>query len=118
LNLLQTKSLNATSPNQEIRLVGVHDYDGDGHNELLLYSFERLIKDKNPLAADGPKTKVFYSNLKFQIYSQDFSKLIKSISLSEGWEKQYGFAVTDLNRPEMPNYPFMALSDKITVYNY
>ncbi|MGD8973278.1 MAG: caspase family protein [Desulfobacterales bacterium] len=118
LNLLQTESLNATSPNQEIRLVGVHDYDGDGHNELLLYSFERLMKDKNPLAADGLKTKVFYSNLKFQIYSQDFSKLIKSISLSEGWEKQYGFAVTDLNRPEMPNYPFMALSDKITVYNY
>ena len=76
------------------------------------------MSDKNPLKADGPKTKVFYSNLKFQIYSQDFSKLIKSISLSKGWEKQYGFGVTDLNRPEVPQYPFMAMSDKITVYNY
>ena len=118
LNLLQKKSLNASSPDQESRIVGVHDYDGDGQNDLLLYSFERLMSDKNPLKADGPKTKVFYSNLKFQIYSQDFSKLIKSISLSEGWEKQYGFAVTDLNRPEVPHYPFMALSDKITVYNF
>jgi len=118
LNLIQKKSLNASSPAQEYRIVGVHDYDGDGQNDLLLYSFERLMSDKNPLTADGMKTKVFYSNLKFQIYSQDFSKLIKSISLSEGWEKQYGFAVTDLNRPEIPHYPFMALSDKITVYNY
>ena len=118
LNLLQKKSLNASSPDQESRIVGVHDYDGDGQNDLLLYSFERLMSDKNPLTADGPKTKVFYSNLKFQIYSQDFFKLIKSISLSEGWEKQYGFAVNDLNRPEVPHYPFMALSDKITVYNF
>jgi hypothetical protein len=56
--------------------------------------------------------------LKLQIYSQDFSRLIKSISLSEGWEKKYGFAVTDLNRPEAPHYPFMALSDRITAYNF
>ena len=118
LNLMQKKSLKASSPAKEFRIVGVHDYDGDGQNDLLLYSFERLMSDKNPLTTDGPKTKVFYSNLKLQIYSQDFSKLIKSISLSEGWEKQYGFAVNDLNRPEVPHYPFMALSDKITVYNY
>jgi len=118
LNLLQKKPLNATSPNREIRLVGVHDYDGDGYNDLLLYSFERLMSDKNPLTANSPGTNVFYSNLKFQIYSQDFSKLIKSISLSEGWRQQSGFTVTDLNRPEMPHYPFMALSDKIVVYNY
>jgi hypothetical protein len=76
------------------------------------------MNDKNPLSAVRPKTKVFYSNLKFQIYSQDFSRLIKSISLSEGWEKKYGFAVTDLNRPEAPHYAFMALSDRITVYNF
>ena len=27
-------------------------------------------------------------------------------------------AVTDLNRSEAPHYPFMALSDRITVYNF
>jgi hypothetical protein len=118
LNLLQKKSLAASSSARECRIVGVHDYNGDGRNEVLLYFFERLMSDKNPLAEDGPKEKVFYSNLEFQIYSQDLSRLIKSSPLSEGWEKQYGFAVTDLNRPEGRHYPFMALSDKITVYNY
>jgi hypothetical protein len=118
LNLRQKKALRVSSAAEEIRIVGVHDYDGDGQNDLLLYSFERLIKDKNPLSAKRVKTKVFYSNLKFQIYSQDLSRLIKSISFSEGWEKTYGFAVTDLNRPEVPHYPFMALSDRITVYNF
>lgn len=118
LNLLQEKALQASSAAQEIRIVGVHDYDGDGQSDLLLYSFERLMNDKNPLSAERPKSKVFYSNLKLQIYSQDFSRLIKSISLSEGWEKKYGFVVTDLNRPEAPHYPFMALSDRITVYNF
>ena len=118
LNLLQKKALQTSSAAQEIRIVGAHDYDGDGQNDLLLYSFERLMNDKNPLSAERPKTKVFHSNLKFQIYSQDFSRLIKSISLSEAWEKTYGFAVSDLNRPEAPHYPFMALSDRITVYNF
>jgi hypothetical protein len=118
LNLIQKKALQASSATQEIRIVGVHDYDGEGQNDLLLYSFERLMNDKNPLSSERPKSKVFYSNLKLQIYSQDFSRLIKSISLSEGWEKKYGFAVTDLNRLETPYYPFMALSDKITVYNF
>jgi hypothetical protein len=118
LNLLQEKALQASSAAREIRIVGVHDYDGDGQNDILLYSFERLMNDKNPLSAERPKSKVFYSNLKLQIYSQDLSRLIKSISLSEGWEKKYGFAVTDLNRPEALHYPFMALSDKIIVYNF
>ena len=76
------------------------------------------MSDKNPLDVDGPKEKVFHSNLEFQIYSQDSSKMIKSIFLSEGWVKQYGFAVADIERPEGRHYPFMALSDKITVYNY
>jgi hypothetical protein len=118
LNLIQKKSLEASSPEQEFRIVGVHDYDGDGQNDILLYFFERLMSDRNPLTVGVKKTKGFYSNLKFQIYSQDFSKLIKSISLSEGWETQYGFTVADFNRAEAPHYPFMALSDKITVYNY
>jgi hypothetical protein len=118
LNLLQKKSLESLSSGGECRIAGVHDYDGDGRNDVLLYSFERLMSDKNPLAAVRPKGKVFYSKLKFQIYSKDFSRLIKSSSLSEGWEKQYGFTVTDLNRPEGRHYPFMALSDKIRVYNY
>ena len=118
LNLLQKKSLATSSPGQECRIAGVRDYDGDGRNDVLVYFFERLMSDKNPLAMDEPKAKVFYSNLKLQIYSQDLSELIKSSSLSDGWEKQYGFAVTDLDRPEAPQYPFMALSDKITVYNF
>ena len=118
LNLLQKKSLESISSAGECRIVGVHDYNGDGRNEVLLYSFERLMSDKNPLAVTSPNRKVFYSRLKFQIYSQDLSRLIKSHSLSEGWEKQNGFAVTDINRPQGRHYPFMALSDKITVYNY
>ena len=76
------------------------------------------MSDKNPLAVVGSKGKVFYSNLKFQIYSRDFSRLIKSSSISEGWEKQYGFGVTDIKRPEEGHFPFMALSDKVRVYNY
>jgi len=118
LNLLLKKTLAALSSARECRIVGVHDYNGDGRNDVLLYFFERLMSDKNPLAVDGPKEKVFYSNLEYQIYSQDLSRMIKSIFLSEGWVKQYGFAVTDINRPESRHYPFMALSDKITVYNY
>ena len=122
LNLLQKKSLNSLSKSKtkplEIRLVGVHDYDGDGSADLLLYSFRRLLSDRNPLADAKPDRKVFYSNLKFQIISQDFLKLIKSVSLADEWEKWQGFAVMDLDRPEMAYYPFMALSDKIAVYNY
>jgi len=120
LNLLQKKSLNSLPKSKplEVRLVGVHDYDGDGSTDLLLYSFRRLLSDKNPLAAAQPDRKVFYSDLKFQIISQDFSKLIKSVSLADEWEKWQGFAVMDLDRPEMAYYPFMAMSDKIAVYNY
>ena len=122
LNLLQKKSLNSLSKSKskplEIRLVGVHDYDGDGSTDLLLYSFRRLISDRNPLEAAKPDHKVFYSDLKFQIISQDFSRLIKSVSLADEWEKWQGFIVMDLDRPEMALYPFMALSDKIAVYNY
>jgi uncharacterized caspase-like protein len=122
LNLLLKKSLNADTKSKstprEIRLVGVHDYDGDGSTDLLLYSFHRLLSDKNPLAAVHPNSKMFYSNLKFQIISQDFSKFIKSVSIAEEWEKWQGFTVRDLDRPEMAYYPFMALSDKIAVFNY
>ena len=118
LNLLLKKKLEASSSARECRIVGVHDYNGDGRNEILIYFFERLMGDKNPLAVDVPMEKVFYSNLEFQIHSQDLSRMIKSSFLSEGWVKQYGFAVTDINRPEGRHYPFMALSDRITVYNY
>jgi uncharacterized caspase-like protein len=122
LNLLQKKSLNALLKSKpkplEIRLVGVHDYDGDGSTDLLLYSFRRLLSDKNPLAAAKPDRKVFYSDLRFQIISHDFSKLIKSVSLADEWDKWQGFAFMDLDRPETAYYPFMALSDKIAVYNY
>ena len=118
LNLLHKKSLNPESDSQEIRLVGVHDYDGDGLQDLLLYSYESLMKDKNPLSMFSPRTNVFYSNLKIQIISQNFTKFIKTISIAEDWEKWDGFTVKELDRLDSPHYPFMALGDKITIYNY
>ena len=118
LNLLEKRTLQTDASHPEIRLVGVHDYDGDGATDLLFYSFNRLLNDKNPLAVAHPQRKVFYSNLKFQVISQDFKTFIKSVSLAEDWGKTLGFAVKDLERPEMAYYPFMALSDKIMVFNY
>jgi len=118
LNLLQKKSLRTGSSPPEIRLVGVHDYDGKGSADLLFYSFNRLLTNKNPLAEPDPNRKVFYSNLKFQIISQDFSQMLKNVSIAKEWGKWRGYAVKDFERPEMANYPFMALSDKIEVYNY
>ena len=85
---------------------------------LLFPVVNRLLGDRNPLAVTRPYSKVFYSNLKFQIISQDFSKLLKSVSIAEEWGKWRGFTVKDFERPEMAYYPFMALSDKITVFNY
>lgn len=118
LNLLQKKSIGTETPPPEIRLVGVHDYDGDGLADLLYYSFNRLLNDRNPLAAMDPNSSVFYSDLNFQIISQDFSRLLKSVSIAKDWGKLGGFAVKDFTRSEMAHYPFMALSDKIQVYNY
>jgi uncharacterized caspase-like protein len=118
LNLLQKRTLQTESPRPQIRLVGVHDYDGDGSAELLLYSFNRLLSSKNPLAVTDSNRKVFYANLKFQIISQDFRQLLKSVSIAKEWGKWRGYAVKNFERPEMAYYPFMALSDKIMVYNY
>jgi hypothetical protein len=118
LNLLQKRTLQTESPRPQIRLVGVHDYDGDGSAELLLYSFNRLLSSKNPLAVTGSNRKVFYANLKFQIISQDFRQLLKSVTIAKEWGKWRGYAVKNFERPEMAYYPFMALSDKIMVYNY
>ena len=118
LKLLQKKSLKAKSDSHEIRLVGVHDYDGDGFDDILMYSFDRLFFPKNPLSLSGSKNRKFYSNLRFQIFSQDFSKLIKRVSIGEEWHKRGGFAVKDLDRPNGPHYAFMALSDKVMLFNY
>jgi len=118
LKLLQRKSLDSKSDSREIRLVGVHDYDGDGVDDILMYSFDRLFIAKNPLTVSDTKNKKFYSNLKFQIYSQDFAKLIKRVSIGEDWEKRGGFAVKDLDRLDGPYYAFMALSDKVMIFNY
>ncbi len=118
LNLLKKESLIANSSSQEIQLVGVHDYDGDGVDDILMYSFDRLLFTKNPLAEADPKSIKFYSNLRFQILSQDFSKWIKRVSIGEEWGKRGGFAVKGLGRPEGPYYAFMALSDKVMLYNY
>jgi hypothetical protein len=118
LNLVHKKSLYPKSKPMEIRLVGVHDYDGNGSAELLLYSFQRLLKRSNPLAANHSGGGAFYSDMQFQIISQDFSKILKTVSIAREWEKWRGFSVKDFDRPQMAYYPFMALSDKIAVYNY
>jgi hypothetical protein len=101
-----------------INLVGVHDYDGDSEEDVLLYSFNRLQEGKNPRSDYGPRNKVFYTNMKYQILSSDLSRVIKEVSIAEEWDKWRGFKLIDLDRPEMPQYPFVALSDKITIFNY
>jgi len=118
LNLLTRKSIQTGSSPPEVRLVGVHDYDGDGSVELLLYSFNRLLQDQNPLAMTTARHGAFYANLKFQIISQNFDTLLKSVSIADDWGKWHGFAVKDFQRPDTAYYPFMALGDKITVFNY
>jgi len=116
--LLQKKMWQTDSPHLQIRLVGVHDYDGDGSPDLLLYTFNRLLSDRNPLAVERSNNQAFYSNLKFQVISHDFSKLLKNVSIAEAWGNWRGFSVRDFERPETAYYPFMALSDKITVFNF
>ncbi|MCP4625974.1 MAG: caspase family protein [bacterium] len=118
LNLLHKRTIETGSPPPELRLVGVHDYDGDGSSELLLYSFSCLLSDRNPLTIKRSNRKAFYSNLKFQVVSRDFSRLLKSVSFGEDWGQLHGFAVKNIQRPEMQNYPFMALSDRIILVNY
>jgi uncharacterized caspase-like protein len=118
LKLQQKKFLNANSDAGEIRLVGLHDYDGDGADDILMYSYDRLLFAKNPVSESGTMNKKFYSNLKFQIFSQDFSKLIKTVSVGDDWKKRGGFVVKDLDRRNEPYYAFMALGDKVMLYNY
>ena len=118
LKLQQKKFLNANSDAGEIRLVGLHDYDGDGVDDILMYSYDRLFFAKNPVSESGTMNKKFYSNLKFQILSQDLSKLIKRVSIGDEWEKRGGFIVKDLDRPNEPYYAFMALGDKVMLFNY
>ena len=83
-----------------------------------MYSFERLLYAKDPLSLVVSENKKFYSNLRFQILSQDFSILIKNVSIGKEWQKRGGFAVLDLDRPHGPYYAFMALSDRVMLYNY
>ena len=98
--------------------MGLHDYDGDGIDDILMYSFERLLFSKNPFSVSDTKNRKFYSNLRFQVLSHDFSELIKRVSLGEKWDKRGGFVVKDLDRPNGPQYAFMALSDKVMLFNY
>ena len=118
LQLQQKKFLNPNSDAGEIHLVGLHDYDGDGVDDILMYSYDRLFFAKNPVSESGTMNKKFYSNLKFQILSQDLSKLIKRVSIGDEWEKRGGFVVKDLDRPNEPYYAFIALSDKVMLFNY
>ncbi|MGD9331796.1 MAG: caspase family protein [Desulfobacterales bacterium] len=118
LKLLQKTQLKNASPHQVSRVVGVHDYDGDGENDVLVYAYESLFGSQGPMAAPGGAARVFHSNLDLQIYSQDLSRLLKRVSLFEGWEKMGGFAVVDLHRARARPYPFMVLSNEIIVYNY
>ncbi len=118
LNLLQKTRQDTASPHQASRVVGIHDYDGDGENEVLVYAYESLFGSRSPLDVTGGEARVFRSNLDFKIYSQDLSRLKKRMSVSEGWKKMGRFAVVDLPRLKTRPYPFMILSDAITVYNY
>ena len=118
LNLLQKKSSPAGPTSSQIRLVGVHDYDGDGRKDLLMYSFKRLLGDRNPLAETSPTETGFWSDLKFEVVAQDFSRILQSVTIADAWEQRGGFAVKDLARPEAACYPFMALADKISLFNY
>ncbi len=118
LNVITKKPMNKESVPLMINLVGVHDYDGDSEEDVLLYSFNRLQEGKNPRSDYGPRNKVFYTNMKYQILSSDLSRVIKEVSIAEEWDKWRGFKLIDLDRPEMPQYPFVALSDKITIFNY
>jgi hypothetical protein len=118
LKVLQKKVSNQNTESGETRLVGLHDYDGDGVDDILMYSYDRLLFAKNPVDLSGTKNKKFYSNLKFQILSQDFSKLIKRVSIGDEWKKRGGFVVKDLDRPNEPYYAFMALGDKVMLFNY
>ena len=56
--------------------------------------------------------------MKYQILSGNLSKTIKEVSIAEEWDKWRGLKLIDLERPEMGQYPFIALSDKITIFNY
>lgn len=118
LRITNKKALNTAAIPLMINLVGVHDYDGDKHEDVLLYSFNRLQKGKNPRSDYGPRNKVFYTNMQYQILSKDMSRVIKQVSIAEEWDKWRGFRLKDLDRPEMPQYPFMALSDKVTLFNF
>ena len=57
-------------------------------------------------------------NMKYQILSNDLSKIIKEVSIAEEWDTWRGFHVAEVNRPPMPQYPFLVLSDKITIFNF
>jgi len=118
LNVVSKRYMNRKSIPLMINLVGVHDYDGDRKNDLLLYSYNRLQKGKNPRSDYGPKNKVHYTGMKFQILSGDLTRVIKEVSIAEEWDRWRGFKIIDVNRPEMAQYPFISLSDKVTVFNY
>jgi hypothetical protein len=118
LNIITKKAMNKESIPLMINLVGVHDYDGDSEEDVLLYSFNRLQEGQNPRSDYGPRNKVFYTNMKYQILSRDLSRVIKEVSIAEEWDKWRGFKLIEIDRPEMPQYPFIALSDKITIFNY
>ena len=118
LQLLHKTRQDTASSHQLSRVVGVNDYDGDGTNEVLVYAYESLFGSPSPMAATGREARMFQSNLDFKIYSQDLTRLIKRVSVSEGWKKMGRFAVVDLPRAQTRPYPFMVLSDAIIIYNY
>ncbi len=85
---------------------------------MLVYAYDSLFGRPGSIPAKGGGERHFQSNLNFRVYSQDLSRLIKSLSVSEGWRKMGRFAVVDLPRTQTRPHPFMVLSDAITVYNY
>lgn len=118
LNVLRKRDMNRTTTPLIINLVGVHDYDGDNRSELLLYSFNRLQKGKNPRTDYGPRNKVFFSDMKYQVLSENLQDIERETFIAKEWDKWRGFKIVDFSRPEMSRYPFMVLSDKISLFNF
>ena len=56
--------------------------------------------------------------MKYQVLSDNLDEIEKETFIAEEWDKWRGFKIIDFNRPEMPSYPFMVLSDKITIFNF
>lgn len=118
LSILGMRSLRPDQGRAKVELVGVHDYDGDGREEILLYTYNRLTGGREALAGSQTKDRVFYTSMRCELLSSDLSKVIRTVQIAKEWVNWRGFRVVDMDRPEAPYYPFMVLGDKITLFNF